>query len=134
MAAKTKILNCLKKRELLNKNGVEPQTLIAYGSSFFDLELYNDAIDFFEKAEYSEGIDKIKAYAIGEGDLFLYKRCCKALKSEEKKEELLQLAENAKSAGKLSFASQAYEEIGEKEKSAALRQKITPTSEVAGHA
>jgi len=83
MKARKDLINCLKKRDILNNNGIEDRVLIEYGSGFFEMELYNDAIDFFEKANYEDGLKSIKDLAIDAGDLFLYKRCCKALKTED---------------------------------------------------
>ncbi|RLB04477.1 MAG: hypothetical protein DRG83_04640 [Deltaproteobacteria bacterium] len=134
MKARKDLINCLKKRDILNNNGIEDRVLIEYGSGFFEMELYNDAIDFFEKANYEDGLKSIKDLAIDAGDLFLYNRCCKALNIKEDKNELIKLAENAKEAGKLTFASQAYTELGDKEKAQALKTALTEDSEVVGQA
>ncbi|HEC32463.1 MAG TPA: hypothetical protein ENI41_08225, partial [Deltaproteobacteria bacterium] len=60
MKARKDLINCLKKRDILNNNGIEDRVLIEYGSGFFEMELYNDAIDFFEKANYEDGLKSIK--------------------------------------------------------------------------
>ncbi len=134
MKSKKDIINCLKKRDILNNNGIDTEALVRFGNSFFEMELYNDAIDFFEKSNYQDGLKNIKEIAIETGDLFLYRRCCKALKLAEEREELQRLAENAKDSGKLMFASQAYTALGDREKAEALKSILTPETEVAGEA
>ena len=134
MKPEKKLVNCLKKRDILNTNGIDTDVLVRHGNTFFEMELYNDAIDFFEKAGYEEGLKKIKELAIESGDLFLYRRCCRALNTGEEKGEMKELAENAKEAGKLMFASQAYSALGEKEKAEALKKILTPETEVVGEA
>ncbi len=134
MKPEKKLINCLKKRDILNTNSVDSDVLVRHGNVLFEMELYNDAIDFFEKAGYEEGLKKIKELAIEAGDLFLYRRCCRALNTCEEKGEMKKLAENAKEAGKLMFASQAYSALGEKEKAEALKKILTPETEVVGEA
>ncbi len=134
MRLRKDLTNCLKKRDILNNNGIDHGVLVEYGESFFELELYNDAVDFFEKANYEEGLKEIKKLAIESGDLFLYRRCCKALKTKENTSELRELAEKAKEAGKLMFASQAYLALGEKSKAETLKEGLSPQTEVVGEA
>jgi hypothetical protein len=94
----------------------------------------NDALDFFEKAQHFEGVSKIKDLAIQSGDLFLYKRCCNILKTKESNKELLELAEKAISSGKVSFASQVYETLGEIGKAKALKDGLSEDAPVSGNA
>lgn len=134
MKSKNSLLTCLKKRDILNRDEIDSQTLVDYGSRYLGSELLNDALDFFEKAQHSEGISKIKDLAIQSADLFLYKRCCSILGKKENKKELLELAERAISYGKISFASQVYEILGETSKAKALKDGLSEDIPVSGNA
>jgi len=134
MKSKNSLLTCLKKRDILNRDEIDSQALVDYGSRYLRFELLNDALDFFEKAQHSEGISKIKDLAIQSGDLFLYKRCCSILGTRENKKELLELAERAISYGKMSFASQVYETLGETRKAKALKDGLSEDIPVSGNA
>ena len=131
MKSRKDLINCLKKRDILNNNGIDGGVLIEYGTGFVEMELFNDAIDFFEKANYEDGLKEIKNTAIESGDLFLYRRCCKALNIKENKKELKKLAENAGKTGKLLFASQAYSLLGDKERAQEFIEQLSYHGQIA---
>ncbi len=53
--ARRELLNCLKKRDLLNSDNVEPSKLVDLGKLYLQEDRLSDAIDLFEKAKYREG-------------------------------------------------------------------------------
>jgi hypothetical protein len=64
----------IKRRDLLHSEKSSPATLSATAQDFLAAERYSEALDFFEKARDTEGIKKIKAFALQHGDTFLLAR------------------------------------------------------------
>jgi hypothetical protein len=108
-------LNCLEKRDLLNQHAASVETLVRWGGTFEEAELFHDAIDFYEKAGAREPLKRLMDRALEEGDLFLLKRACRALKMEPDPDQWRVLGEQAKSHGKLLFAAEAYRHAGVEE-------------------
>ena len=71
MAIPTHYLN---KRGMLYSPKTSVEVLIRVGDEFLEGELYSDALDFYEQAQHTEGIQKIKAQALKVGDTFLLSR------------------------------------------------------------
>ncbi len=71
MAIPTHYLN---KRGILYGPKTPLDTLIRVGNEFLESELYSDALDFFERAQHDEGVQRIKAHALKTGDTFLLSR------------------------------------------------------------
>jgi hypothetical protein len=107
---------CLKKRRLLNEKGLSPDLCREYGEKFLALEWYEDALEFFQKGNYQEGLDKIKAHCLETGDAFLLAR----LGKDWGPDLWRQVAEKALALGKVQFARRALEMAGDTEKAAAL--------------
>jgi len=63
--------------------------------------LIYDALEYFEKCDDKEYLEKIKSTAIEEGDLLLYQSSLRALKEEIVREDLLKLKENAIKIGEI---------------------------------
>jgi hypothetical protein len=108
-------LNCLDKRNLLNQHAVSVETLLRWGKSFEEAELFHDAIDFYEKAGAREPLERILEQALEDGDLFLYKRACRALKIEPDADRWRLLGERAQSQGKSLFMKEAFRLAGVEE-------------------
>ena len=73
MAGK-KLLDCLKKRDLLNSDKADEAELIQFGERYLLDGRLSDSIDFFEKAQHLEGLNQLRERCIAEGDYFLYHR------------------------------------------------------------
>lgn len=105
-------LNCLDKRDLLNQHAASVETLLRWGSTFEESALFHDAVDFYQKAGAHEPLKRLLDLAMEEGDLFLFKRVCKALGVEPDVGQWRQLGERAKLHGKLLFAAEAFGHAG----------------------
>ena len=106
----------LKKRRLLNEPEVSPELCREYGEKFLALGWREDALEFFQKAGDTEGLEKIKNYCLETGDAYLLGRL--GVRQEPKIWRLV--AERALDLGKLRFARRAYEQAGDSDKAAML--------------
>ncbi len=105
-------LSCMEKRNLLNQPAVSTEVLRSWGDRFFQMAHWNDAIDFYEKVNERQALEKILEVAKEEGDLFLFNRVCRALNMEPEKKDLQELAQQAEALGKERFASDALKQAG----------------------
>lgn len=119
-----KLLNCLKKRDLLNSNRADKSELIKLGESYLQQGLISDCIDFFEKAEHFEGLIQLKEKCAAEGDYFLYQRLAKILEDPPSSEEWTHLGDQALGLGKLLFARFAYQQADDHEKAAQVEKLL----------
>ena len=123
MAGK-KLPSCLKKRDLLNSDRADKDTLIKFGQGFLQEGSISDCIDFFEKADYVEGLIQLKEKCAAEGDYFLFQRLVKILQDSPSPEEWTQLGDKALGLGKLLFASFAYQRAGNNEKATQVEKLL----------
>jgi len=100
--------NYLKKRKLLYSKGSSLEELKGLGDRFFQEEQLNDAIDFYEKAEYKEGLEAIGRLSKDKGDFFSFRRVVDVLKREVSGEEWEALGDRAQELGCLHNAIKAY--------------------------
>ena len=119
-----KLLNCLKKRDLLNSDKAGKFELITYGERFLCEGGVPDAIDFFERAEYAEGLVELKDHCISEGDYFLFSRLVRILGGSPSADEWMRLGDNALALSKLLFARSAYKKAESPEKVAQVESLI----------
>lgn len=115
MAGK-KLLNCLKKRDLLNSNRADKSELIKLGQTYLQQGFISDCIDLFQKAEHFEGLMQLKEKCADEGDYFLYQRLAKILQDSPSSEEWTHLGDKALGLGKLLFARLAFQQADNHEK------------------
>ena len=115
-----------KKRELLNGPATPPERLSALGGAAEAEGFLNDALDFFEKAGDGEGLARLRARAVEEGDLFLLGRASKALVRAASREELAVLARRAEELGKIAFAVEAYRRAGDEAQALRLSAPSAP--------
>jgi hypothetical protein len=100
----------LKKRQLLNETNINPEMCREYGEKFLDLGLFDDALEFFKRAQYEPGLDKLKEQALANGDAYLMTRL-----GSHPPEVWRQVAEQALKLGKIQFARRAFEQAGDQE-------------------
>jgi hypothetical protein len=121
-----RLLDPLKKSLLLygdsNHNPASPDRLVAYGELYEEEGRIHDALEFYWRAGFTEGLERIEKSALAEGDFFLYRQAMGYLGREILKEDLAAVMKNAQHKGKLSFALMAAREAGD-EKAAALIEK-----------
>jgi len=118
---KVKVLTYLEKRKILNSKEIDRSTLVAYGNLYLEKGAVNDALDFFEKAHFEEGIRKIRLLGLNEGDVFIFKKASKMLKIENSRDDWNRVGEKALELGKFRYAAIAFEEAGNEEKAQELR-------------
>jgi hypothetical protein len=111
--------NCLKKRRLLNEKELSPDLCREYGEKFLALEWWEDALEFFQKGNHQEGLEKIKAHCLESGDAYLLGRLVK----DGDPDLWRRVAGKALELGKINFARRAWEMAGDKEKAAALSRE-----------
>jgi len=128
--ARTKLLSCLKKRDLLNSDNAIPSKLVDLGKLYLQEDRLSDAIDFFEKAKYREGLEELRKRCLEEGDYFLYQRFLRVMEVSPGSEDWVRLGDAALNRGKLYFARSAYQQANHKEKLEQVEQLIgDPTKE-----
>jgi hypothetical protein len=106
--------NCLKKWRFLNEKELSPDLCRQYGEKFFSLGWWEDALEFFQKGQVTEGLEKIKAHCLETGDAHLLAR----LGKEHDPEVWIALADRALALEKFHFARRAYELAGDSDKTA----------------
>jgi hypothetical protein len=105
---------CLKKRRLLNEKELAPGLCREYGEKFFSLGWWEDALEFFQRGNVSEGLEKLRAHCLETGDAYLLGRLGKT----HTPEVWLRLADRALALEKLHFARRAYELAGDADQAA----------------
>ena len=105
--------DCLKKRQLLNDQGLSPDSCREYGRKFLELGWHEDALEFFKKGGLADELEQLKDYALKTGDAFLLGRL-----GPQAPEDWRRLGEQALELGKLHFARRAFEVAGDDDKTA----------------
>jgi hypothetical protein len=105
-------LSCLEKRDLLNQPAASTKSLMEWGEKMERLGLLHDAMNFYEKAGAKDPIARVRGIAKEEGDLFLFRRACRALDEEPTAEDWAAVGGRAKDLGKTTFAAEAFRLAG----------------------
>jgi len=116
------------KQKILYSKDTEPQTLKDYGDLFFAEGKYADAFDFYLKANYIEGIEKIRLNAFETGDVMLFQQAAKGLQQEISSADWQTIGQTAMNLKKYFFAGHALEKANNEELLTALK-KIMHTEE-----
>jgi cytochrome c-type biogenesis protein CcmH/NrfG len=124
LAAK-KLLNCLKRRDLLNSDKADKSELIRLGDGYLQEDRLSDAIDFFSKAEHFEALTRLRERCVSDGDFFHYHRLVIILAESPDPEDWLRLGDNALDQGKLHFARSAYQQADQPEKLAQVEKLLS---------
>jgi hypothetical protein len=99
---------CLKKRDLLNSVRSDPAHFVQLGTAYLEEGRISDAIEFFEKAGYREGLDRLLERCLEDGDVFLFRKVARILDLSPGPGQWLKLGDRALSLGKLHSARVAY--------------------------
>ena len=102
-------LDAISRRKILNDTSADPAKLSPLARECADQGFLSDAVDFFDKAKDSEGLNGLLDKAVAEGDLFLVRRILKIQGRKPERDLLMSVAENADKLGKALFAGQARE-------------------------
>lgn len=110
--ARSNLLSCLEKRDMLNQSEIAEDKLSDWGERYEEADMLSDAVDFYEKADAAEPLERLLKVAHEQGDAFLYGRILRALGREGSKEEWAALGEKARDLGKLAYAREAFTKGG----------------------
>jgi hypothetical protein len=111
--------DCLKKRRLLNDRTLTPEACRDYGEKFFGLGFFEDALEFFLRGNFQEGLERIKAQALENGDAYLLGRL-----GPQPQEVWREAAAQALKLRKLHFARRALEKAGDREEAEELAKAL----------
>ena len=97
------------KQKILYLDKTNPDDHIQYGNLFYEAGAYSDALDFFQKSNHAEGIQKIKNIALKSGDVMLFQRAAKAMNMELSPLDWENIGKKAMELKKYFFARHALE-------------------------
>ena len=97
------------KQKILYLDKTRPDDLIQYGKLFYEAGAYSDALDFFQKSNYTEGIMELKNIALKSGDVMLFQRAAKAMNLELSPLDWENIGKKAIELKKYFFARHALE-------------------------
>ena len=112
------------KQKILYSDNTPPEILKDYGDLFFAGCSYSDAIDFYQKENFIEGLQKIKQSAMETGDVMLFQRVVKALNLEPSSTEWESIGQTAMGLKKYLFARHALEKANNDGLLSSLKQII----------
>jgi hypothetical protein len=112
------------KQKLLYIDKVNPNVLQNYGDMLLEEGFLSDALDFYQKANYNSGMQKIKDIAFDRGDVMLFQQAAKALHLELKPAEWEDIGQKAIDLKKYLFAQHALEMTNNEEMLNSLKKII----------
>ncbi len=112
------------KQKLLYIEKTDLEILKSYGDVLLEQGRISDAIDFYQKANHPEGLQKIKAMAFESGDVMLFQQAAKALSEEPLAKDWNDIAQKAIDLKKYSFAMQALSKAQNEEGLNALKKQL----------
>ena len=124
MAKRNELPSFLEKRKILFGRKTAAQEIMEAGRQFMEAERFDDALEFFERTEATQEVQKIARLAVERGDTPLFLRAKVVLKEEPTEQELDILARNAEAAGRSSMALIAHLKAGHKEQAERLRAEM----------
>ncbi|MGZ3595299.1 MAG: hypothetical protein ACXWMV_07595 [Syntrophales bacterium] len=104
-----KLPNYQEKQHILYVKHHSEKDLIAYGDAFLEEGKTSDAIDFYQKANYIQGLETIKSMAQQSGDVMLLQQVLKPLRQTIAEETWNAMGERALELKKYLFALYAFE-------------------------
>lgn len=111
--------HCLKKRRLLNEKEVSREACRGLGEKFLAAGFWEDALEFFQRGGLQEGLKKLEAQALEEGDAYLLGRL-----GVKDREVWARLARRALELGKRHFACKAFKEAGDEARAEELARRL----------
>jgi tetratricopeptide (TPR) repeat protein len=97
------------KQKILYVDATPAKTLISLGERYLNEDRVSDAIEFFQKAGYREGLEKILAMAVENGDVMDFQQVLKALGRDAADSDWERIGQRALALQKYTFALQAFE-------------------------
>lgn len=87
--------------------------LIAIGDRYLEANRVADALDFYQKAQHTLGLEKVKDIAQTEGDVMTYQQVMKALNRTIATGDWKDIGRRALDKKKYAFALTAFEKSGD---------------------
>ncbi len=112
------------KQKILYIDKTSAASLTHYGDLYFEAGAYSDALDFYAKAGHQAGMQKIKDFALENGDAFIFQQAARALGLQLQNSDWETIARKASELKKYSFAKYALEKTGNAELINALTTKM----------
>ncbi|HBH87250.1 MAG TPA: hypothetical protein DDY17_06595 [Syntrophaceae bacterium] len=97
------------KQRILYIDHRSERDLIAYGDAFLEAGKISDAVEFYQRANYTAGLEKIRDMAEQSGDVMLFQQVMKPLKQTVSDEAWNEIGKRALDLKKYSFALHAFE-------------------------
>ena len=110
------------KQKILYIDHTNPEILKNYGDLFLAEGYISDALDFYQKANYIEGLQKIKNTALESGDVMLFGRAAKTLNLELTPADWENIGKIALNLKKYLFARHALEKANNEDLLSSLKQ------------
>ena len=120
----TKLYDYRLKQKILYIDKVNPHVLQNYGDMFLEEGLLSDALDFYQKANYNSGMQKIKDIAFDSGDVMLFQQTAKALHMELRPADWEGIGQKAVDLKKYFFSQHALEKANNEEMLNSLKKII----------
>ena len=102
--ASAKIPDPLVRRHLIEKE-LAPAQALKVAEAYLAEGRSVEAVEFLQKAAATEQLTELRSEAIGAGDVFLFRAV--AVADPPQREEWVEVAQNAESAGNLLYAAEA---------------------------
>jgi len=103
------------KQKILYIDNTDAESLKKYGDLFLEAGNISDALDFYNKAKYFNGIESIKGMSLDSADVMIFERSMKILNKEPSPAEWEKIGQRAISLKKYFFAKYALEKTGKQE-------------------
>jgi hypothetical protein len=112
------------KQKILYGDHTDPETFKNYGDLFFTEGNFSDALDFYARAKFTDGLQKIKNTANERGDVMLFGSAAKALNIELTTTDWENIGQIALDLKKYLFARHALEKANNEELLNSLAKKL----------
>jgi len=119
-------MSCLRKKALLDSDQLSPDKCREYGRQLLAQDRWDDALEFFLKANDTDSISEMLAIAREHGDAYLLERLLKATPHDSPEALWQQMGERARELDKNHFAHRAFVKAGNEMMAARLQQMIAP--------
>ena len=103
------------KQKILYIDNTDSETFKKYGDLFLEAGNISDALDFYNKAKYFNGIENIKGMSFDSGDVMIFERALKIMNKEPSPAEWEKIGQKAISLKKYYFGKYALEKTGKQE-------------------
>ena len=119
-----KLLDYREKQRTLYIDRRSDKDLIEYGNRYLESGRISDAIDFYQKANYLPGLEKIKETAEAAGDIMTFQYVLKALKQNATDDDWNRIGQRALELRKYTFAAHAFEKCNNSTKAEHVKHLI----------